>query len=71
MNLSACFIILRTAQGMLHTFKMQISERRMQNNNFVSGFRLTCKQNHLRFSQVVFPFFAERLLIHCLLLRIS
>ena len=35
---------------------MQISERRMQNNHFVFGFRLTCKQNHLRFSQVVFPF---------------
>ena len=32
---------------------MQISERRMQNNNFVSGFRLTSKQNHLRESQVV------------------
>ena len=38
---------------------MQISERRMQNEDFVFGFRLTCKQNHLRFSQVVFPFFAR------------
>ena len=25
----------------------------MQNSDFVFGFRLTCKQNHLRFSQVV------------------
>ena len=33
---------------------MQISEVRMQNIDFVFGFRLTCKQNHLRFSQVVF-----------------
>ena len=31
----------------------------MQNKDFVFGFRLTCKQNHLRFSQVVFPFFAR------------
>ena len=26
----------------------------MQNNDFTFGFRLTSKQNHLRFSQVVF-----------------
>ena len=28
----------------------------MQNNDFTFGFRLTSKQNHLRFSQVVFLF---------------
>ena len=39
---------------------MQISERRMQNNDNVFGFRLTCKQNHLRFSQVVFLLWLSR-----------
>ncbi len=36
---------------------MQNAKVRMQNNDFVFGFRLTCKQNHLRFSQVVSLFF--------------
>ena len=35
---------------------MQNAEVRMQNNDFTFGFRLTSKQNHLRFSQVVFLF---------------
>ncbi len=39
---------------------MQNAKVRMQNNDFVFGFRLTCKQNHLRFSQVVFLFLRRR-----------
>ena len=38
--------------------EMQNAEVRMQNNDFTFGFRLTSKQNHLRFSQVVFLFCA-------------
>ena len=38
----------------LESVEMQNAEVRMQNNDFTFGFRLTCTQNHLRFSQVVF-----------------
>ena len=31
----------------------------MQNNNFVFGFRLTCKQNNLRFFSGCFSFLRE------------
>ena len=33
---------------------MQISEVRMQNCKFVCGVCRTCKQNYLRFSQVIY-----------------
>ncbi len=43
---------------------MQISEFRMQNKDNVFGLRLTCNQNHLRFSQVVFLFLRCRKAAH-------